>query len=444
MIRELPAVCRRCVGLVVAAAALGLAVSGQAQAATVTDTFKATHGAQSWTVPPGVTSVTFDVYGAAGEPAEGQEVGTSPTPGGTGAHVQATLAVTPGQVFEIVVGDHDGFNGGGTPGLALQPVNQGGGGGGASDVRAGACATSLTCDLSSRILVGGGGGGGGGLGISVESGSPNSVDGGAGGNAGATGRAGTGERGAGGGGGGGAGGSATGGSAGTGGTATGGDRNTPGIPGVAGMLGQGGAGGGNRRAGTAGGGGGGGGYYGGGGGGEGGATVRDVDADEGGGGGGGGGSSFVGPGAVGGMVAGNTGPNGDGLVQITYAAQDVQIAIAGRNGLLGRGVISVAVLSTSDFDARTIDPDTVCFGDAEDPTQRDCTEVPGRTAVLDMNHDRVPDLLLQFNTEESGIDPGDSQACLTGRTLDGTPIAGCATIVGIPTLLPLLGFPVFP
>jgi len=39
---------------------------------------------------------------------------------------------------------------------------------------------------------------------------------------------------------------------------------------------------------------------------------------------------------------------------------------------------------------------------------------------------------------------GDPRACLTAETFDGKPITGCRSIVGIPTLLPLAGFPVFP
>ena len=39
---------------------------GQAGAATVTETFNFTNGAQTWTVPAGVTQVTIEVFGAQG------------------------------------------------------------------------------------------------------------------------------------------------------------------------------------------------------------------------------------------------------------------------------------------------------------------------------------------------------------------------------------------
>src|SRR5262249_37905514 len=131
-------------------------------------------------------------------------------------------------------------------------------------------------------------------------------------------------------------------------------------------------------------------------------------------------------------------------ITITYTpAKTVSIAIAGRKSLQGHSVVSVAVLSTDDFDATTVDAASVCFGDAEAPAERDCTERDGKSALLDVNHDRRADALLQFETNEAGVDPGDTQACLAGATFDRTRIAGCASIIGIPRILPysFLGLP---
>jgi serine/threonine-protein kinase len=121
-------------------------------------TFDFTGGAQTWTVPAGVTSATFHVYGAQGG-------GTSaPSVGGLGGSAFATLNVNPGDALVITVGGQGrsvavcdqntpagagGFNGGGAGGG--DPC-AGAGGGGASDVRTGP-------DLDQRILVAGGGGG---------------------------------------------------------------------------------------------------------------------------------------------------------------------------------------------------------------------------------------------------------------------------------------------
>lgn len=96
--------------------------------------------------------------------------------------------------------------------------------------------------------------------------------------------------------------------------------------------------------------------------------------------------------------------------------------------LSNKGVIPVAILSTTTFDATTVDPATVCFGDAEDPSQRDCSEAHGTGHVEDVNGDLLPDLVLHYETGETGIDLGDTEACLTGETFGGQPVAGCDSV----------------
>jgi hypothetical protein len=168
--------------LAVAAAAVGafslglLTLAGYAAAAlppgcseassTVTCTFSFTGAAQSFVVPAGVDSVTVAAVGAQGGGGGGAN-------GGLGGEAQAALAVSPGAAVEVLVGGQGafalqggasgsagGFNGGGAGGDpgpgGMQP---GGGGGGASDVRLGACASTLSCGVGARVLVGGGGGG---------------------------------------------------------------------------------------------------------------------------------------------------------------------------------------------------------------------------------------------------------------------------------------------
>ena len=46
----------------------------------------------------------------------------------------------------------------------------------------------------------------------------------------------------------------------------------------------------------------------------------------------------------------------------------------------------------------------------------------------DVNDDGQKDLLSHFRTEETGIAMGDAEACLTGKTPDGTKIKGCDVI----------------
>lgn len=115
-------------------------------------TFAYTGGVQTYTVPAGVTALAVDMAGAAGGP-----VYSTTTGQGLGGRVQATLAVTPGQVLTVVVGGAGapsvaGYNGGGIG------LYDDGGGGGASDIRTGGAA------LPNRVLVAGGGGGDNGAG----------------------------------------------------------------------------------------------------------------------------------------------------------------------------------------------------------------------------------------------------------------------------------------
>lgn len=117
-----------------------------------------TPGSYTYTVGAGVTSLSIDMMGACG--------GTGYSGfgnGGKGARVQATLAVTPGQVLTVYVGGRGGnaplcctygtaggFNGGGN-----SQFYYGASGGGGTDIRTGGVA------LANRVLVAGGGGGAG-------------------------------------------------------------------------------------------------------------------------------------------------------------------------------------------------------------------------------------------------------------------------------------------
>lgn len=85
-------------------------------------------------------------------------------------------------------------------------------------------------------------------------------------------------------------------------------------------------------------------------------------------------------------------------------------------------MIPVAILSDADFDATTVDPDTVQFGPAGAEYNH------RRTHVKDADDDGDLDLVMHFRTQNTGIQLGDTEACLTGATLDGTPILGCDSV----------------
>jgi hypothetical protein len=86
------------------------------------------------------------------------------------------------------------------------------------------------------------------------------------------------------------------------------------------------------------------------------------------------------------------------------------------------GLIPVAVLSSSTFDAAGIDATSIRFG-------RTGTEAsPVRWALEDADGDGDTDLVVHFDTRETGIACGDMVASLTGALIDGKAIAGSDAI----------------
>lgn len=85
----------------------------------------------------------------------------------------------------------------------------------------------------------------------------------------------------------------------------------------------------------------------------------------------------------------------------------------------------MAILSTSSFDATTVDPTTVHFG----ATGTEATSV--HSSIEDVDGDGTPDLVLQFKTKDTGIQCGMTSASLTGNTTGGQPIRGSDTIVTV-------------
>src|SRR5580698_1695856 len=121
-----------------------------------TSSFSYTGAVQYYTVPTSITAVGIDMAGAQGGTSSGSALG------GLGGRVQATLAVSGGQVLNLYIGGTGtnggtggsmagGYNGGGNG------YSDGGGGGGMTDIRVAAGAFSST----NEYLVAAGGGGGG-------------------------------------------------------------------------------------------------------------------------------------------------------------------------------------------------------------------------------------------------------------------------------------------
>jgi len=97
--------------------------------------------------------------------------------------------------------------------------------------------------------------------------------------------------------------------------------------------------------------------------------------------------------------------------------------------LKSRGVLPVAILSTSAFDARSVAPETVVLAGAHVRLKGN-----GDPAVSleDVNGDGLLDLILQFDTQSLEITSSDAQANLTGRTTDGLKIIGHDEIKIVP------------
>jgi hypothetical protein len=89
---------------------------------------------------------------------------------------------------------------------------------------------------------------------------------------------------------------------------------------------------------------------------------------------------------------------------------------------------TVAILTTPDYDATTTDASSVCFGDADEPSERDCTEAHATGHLDDVDRDGDIDMMFHFESTETGIDLGDTEACLIGEDMDGIGIYGCDAV----------------
>ena len=133
----------------------------------------------------------------------------------------------------------------------------------------------------------------------------------------------------------------------------------------------------------------------------------------------------------------NTVPGGGGSHTLAYAGNfahsiellleplDVVIDVKpGSNtnpiNLKSNGTITVAILTTDDFDATEVDGSTVMFAGA--------SERHGSGHFVDVDRDGDTDWVGHFRVQETDILPGDTEACLEGLTEDGLPFEGCDSI----------------
>ncbi len=88
--------------------------------------------------------------------------------------------------------------------------------------------------------------------------------------------------------------------------------------------------------------------------------------------------------------------------------------------LKSKGNVPVAVLSSPTFDATTVNRNTVVFAGVP--------PLPIGKSSEDVNGDGLLDLVLHFKTQDLNLQPGDTEACLSGKTLDGQDIEGCDSV----------------
>jgi hypothetical protein len=101
--------------------------------------------------------------------------------------------------------------------------------------------------------------------------------------------------------------------------------------------------------------------------------------------------------------------------------------------LSAEGVIPVAILGWDDFNVADVDGVTLAFGPDGTAPAHDLSD-PAEFAdhLEDADGDGFTDLMAHFRTDETGILFGDTEACLSGETLDGEPFEGCDSVRTVP------------
>ncbi len=87
-----------------------------------------------------------------------------------------------------------------------------------------------------------------------------------------------------------------------------------------------------------------------------------------------------------------------------------------------QGVIPVAILTTEDFDATTVDPLSATLGPGS------ATELHGEGHPEDVDGDGDLDLVLHFDTAASGLQCGDTSLTLEAMTFEGQPVEGTDSV----------------
>jgi hypothetical protein len=89
------------------------------------------------------------------------------------------------------------------------------------------------------------------------------------------------------------------------------------------------------------------------------------------------------------------------------------------------GTLPVAIFSTEEFDAKTVDPATVILADAAVKLKWN-----GQPLALlwDVNHDGLKDLIVHVKIKDLNLNPDDTTAYLEAMTFDGNPVVGSDSV----------------
>ncbi|MFA6005634.1 MAG: hypothetical protein WC775_04085 [Patescibacteria group bacterium] len=92
--------------------------------------------------------------------------------------------------------------------------------------------------------------------------------------------------------------------------------------------------------------------------------------------------------------------------------------------LKSRGLLGVAILSSSTLNPKNVDSDTVLFAGAP----------PVRVNMRDVNRDRVKDMVMYFKIRQLQLDNSSTSGMLVGKLKNGTAISGTDSVTIVPKI----------
>ena len=138
---------------------------------------------------------------------------------------------------------------------------------------------------------------------------------------------------------------------------------------------------------------------------------------------------------------------GEETITITVMAIDIKPwSYPNSINTKSNGVVPVAILGSDTFDVTSVDVTTLSFGPGGATPAHDLTDPdvyadhlvqPWLVNPLDpepewyyftANEDDYVDLVVHFHQKDTGLAPGDTEACLTGELTDGTAFSACDSV----------------